>query len=316
MPLLDRVSPFRVFDKLILGACALWLTGAAAGLADRAPDEAARRDLERALAVVEAHFAAGPRVASPRAPGWADALRARLLAAPEAPALWPAWVVHRRPALLFDLVARPKPPPFRHEAADEVTATVERGRVTVRWAPGATAHVLVDAAVERRRDGGAWEALGAAAGEVVDEGVVPGARYAYRLVTLARPDEDDLAVRAARAAGTFQALDPALVRRESAPSPEAEAPPELYVVPLSVDADPLRPDAGSAYVVVHRWDRGARRFETTRLRLKVGQALPRGGEVLDEVGAEAGALWVRLRLPGGEARREDSRRDRLPAELR
>ncbi|MCO5167698.1 MAG: hypothetical protein M9894_15230 [Planctomycetes bacterium] len=311
-----RLLLLRTFDKAILAACALWLTGAAAGLRDRAPDEATRVDLDRSLAAVGAHFAGAPSIAPAPAPAWAEALRARLLAPPEVPSLWPAWALHRRPAFVFDVVAPPQPPPFRHEAAQGVVATAERGRVVVRWTSGAAAYVLVDAAVERREGDGPWEVVAspAPAGEFVDTDVQPRARYRYRVVTMARPDAEDRQVQLASQAGTFQALDPALARRESPPSDEVETPPELYVVPLSVDLVPHRPAACTAYALVHRWDRAAGRFTSERVRLKVGQRL--GHAVVEGVGEEGATLWVTLRRPDGALLREDSRRDRLPVELR
>lgn len=215
-----------------------------------------------------------------------------------------------------------QPPAFAHAAATDVVADAgERGRVTVRWTPATSAWVLLTCTVERRRgDDGAWErvaSVDATSREVTDEEVEPRTRYAYRVVTEGRADVDDPEVKAALAAGTFKALAPELVRRESEPSTPVETPAELFVVPLSVDPVELRPEASSAYVIVHRWDRAARRFASERVQARVGQPVGGAGLVLHEVGIDGATLWVTLRDPAtGEVRREDSRRDRLPSDLK
>jgi hypothetical protein len=213
-----------------------------------------------------------------------------------------------------------------HTAATQVTADAgERGRVVVRWTPGAFAYVLATGAVERRRgDDGPWERVAevtATAREVVDEAVAPRARYAYRVVTVARADEDDLTVKAALAAGTFSRLTDDLARQESEPSAPVETPAEVFVVPLSVDVVPHRPTACSAYVVVHCWDRAARRFVSGRFKVQVGQRVGEGaldtGAELAEVGVDGATLWVDLRdATTGAVERADSRRDRLPSDLK
>ncbi len=310
----------RYFDKALLGASVVWLAQAATALA-AAPSEALRADLDRSLATLGEHMR-GATVRAAPPPAWSTAVGARLREAPAAPAAGPGWLLHRRPGLLFDLVPSAQPPGFVHAAPTDVVAdATERGRVTVRWTPGATAYVLVSGRVERRRgDDPAWERLAdvdATTREVVDEAVAPRTRYAYRVVTEARADEDDLQVRAARAAGTFSGLADDLARRESAPSAPVETPAETFVVPLSVDAVPLRPEASSAYLVVHVWDRVARRFASQRHQVKVGQPVGGTGAVLHEVGVDGATLWVTLRDPAsGETWREDSRRDRLPEALR
>lgn len=309
----------RYFDKAVLGAAAAWLAMAASAFG-AAPSDGVRAELDGAMAALTQHMQGATLRPGP-APGWAGRLGEQLREAPPAPSTAPTWSFHKRPAFLHGVVPPAQPPTFVHTAARQVVADAsERGRIVVRWSPGDTAYVLATCTVERRRGDGPWEAVAsvpAAAREVVDEAVDPRSRYAYRVVTQARADEDDLQVKAALAAGTFEALAPDLVRRESEPSADVETAAEVFVVPLSVDVVPNRPEAGSAYVIVHRWDRGARRFTSARVRVKVGDRVGETGAVLDDVGVDGATLWVALRDPAtGEVLREDSRRDRLPDGLR
>lgn len=310
-------------DKAILTAFFLMLTGAAANLVTGAEHEATRLELEGSLATVREHAAARAPVTVSGAPPWAAALRRELAVPPPTPAPFPDWIGERRPAFVFDLVPLPQPPAFAHSPPTGVTADAsERGRVVVRWQAGAVQHLLVSHTVERRRgDDGAWETIGAVAApvtELVDTSTDPRAAYAYRVVATATVEEGDPTLELARRAGTFVALDPTLVRRESDPSAPVLTPAELFVVPLSVSAG-QRPDQATAYVVMHRWDRVAGRFVSTRLQVKVEQRLVvegfDSGLVVEEI-SDQGALRITLRAPSGELLIEDSRRDRLPADLR
>lgn len=308
-------------DKAILAAFVLVLTGAASTLVSGADHEAARLELEQSLATVREHEATRQPVTLPPPPPWAATLRRELAGPPALPAPFPTWTAERRPGFVYDLVPLAQPPEFAHAAPTDVTADAsERGRVVVRWQAGAAQNLLVSHAVERRRDDGAWEALaqGVAGGEWVDASSEPRARYAYRVVATAAVDEDDPRIVIARRAGTFDALDPDLVRRESEPSAAVVTPAELFLVPLSVSVA-AHPDESTAYVVMHRWDRAAGRFVSRRLQVKVGQRLTDGdfdsGLVVEEI-ADEGALRLTLRAPSGEVQTEDSRRDRLPPELR
>lgn len=313
-----RDLTLRYFDKTLLGASVLWLASAATSLA-AAPGDELRADLDASMAALHEHMQGATVAASPP-PSWAARLDAHLRAAPAAAPLGPTWVLHRRPAFLYDHAPAAQPPEFVHEAATDVAAEASQpGRVVVRWSPGRTAYVLTTCTVERRRgDDGAWERVAevpADARELIDETVAPRARYVYRVVSHARADEDDPGVKAAIDAGTFEELAADLARAESAPSAPVETPPELYVVPLSVDVDERDPDAGRAYLLVHRWDRAAKRFVSGRQQAKVGDDV--AGLVLHAVGVDGATLWVELRdADGGEVRREDSRRDRLPEGVR
>lgn len=309
----------RHFDKAVLGAAAAWLATAATAFG-AAPSDKARAELTGAMAALTQHMQ-GATLRTGSAPDWAARLGAQLREAPATPSPAPPWTFHRRPAFLHDVVPAPQPPSFVHTAAAEVTADAgERGRITVRWTPGDMAYVVATCTVERRRDDGPWERIASvpvSTREVVDEAVDARARYAYRVVTEARADEDDLQTKAAINAGTFEALAPDLVRRESEPSPAVETAAEVFVVPLSVDVVANRPGASSAYVVVHRWDRAARRFVSARSRVRVGEHVGETGAVLHDVGVDGATLWVALRDPAtGEVTREDSRRDRLPLDLK
>jgi hypothetical protein len=314
-------------DKVVLGLAALWLTGAASGLAIRGPDEGMRADLSAALGALDAHMRSGATaVPDAASPGFAAALRLSLdPTAVDAAPLFPAWVMERRPGFLFDVPPPPKAPELTHTAPSNVVADASaRGRIAVRWEAGAATRLLVSVTLERRVDGGEWVEIATDLAPTVtarvDEAVRPSARYEYRVVATARIDEDDPQVREWRRHGGDGALDAALARRESEPSPAVETPLELFVVPRSVQvaADPRE---GTAYVVVHRWDRAAGKFVARSFTLKVGDRVGEGahdtGAVLEAVGESNGALWVELRdASTGAVRTEDSRRDRLPPELR
>lgn len=314
-------------DKVILGAAALWLTGAASGLATSGPDERLRTDLSAALVAIDAHMRAGSAVVpEPTAPGFAALLRLSLdpSAVPVAP-LFPAWVMERRPGFLFDVPPPPRPPELAHTPPAAVVADAgARGRIVVRWQPGTALHLLVTCALERREGEGPWTAiatdLAPGVSERVDEAVRPRTRYEYRVVATARVDEDDPVIIDARRRGAFTALDAALARVVSEPSAAVETPADTYVVVRSVQVD-RDPRKSSAYVVVHRWDVPAGRFVARSFRVTVGERVGDGshdtGAVLETVGETGGALWVELRdAATGELRTEDSRRDRLPPELR
>lgn len=310
-------------DKAILAAFVLVLTGAASSLVTGSEHEATRLELEESLSTMREHASTRAPATTLTVPAWSATLRAELSTPPPAAAPFPTWGLERRPGFLFDLKPLAQPPEFAHAAPTGVTADAsERGRVVVRFQPAAVRHLLVSHAIERRRgDDGAWEPLGPVdekTCELIDSTTEPRTRYAYRVVSTAAPDEDDPQLVLARRAGTFVELAPALVRRESEPSAPVATVAELFVVPLSVSIA-ARPDQSTAYVVMHRWDRVASRFVSTRLQVKVGQRLVDGafdsGLVVEEI-SDGNSLQVTLRAASGELLTEDSRRDRLPSELR
>lgn len=297
-------------DKVVLGAAMLGLAFSVKGAVSTRPSATAERELTAAMQTIEAH-APTRAVPSSASPGWAAQARAQLRpeGVPEA-AAWPAWSCERRPALVFDAVPAVQPPGFVNEPVTEVTAVAsEPGSVVVRWTPGRIEELAVTYVVERRGDG-EWERVAQVdvpACEAVDTGVAARRGYAYRVLSLATVDEDDRRVRAARAAGTFDGLAPAVARVASEPSAEVTTPTDLFVVPRSVD------EGATAFGEVLRWDAVARAWKRGRFGGKVGEQVA-PGLVLQEAGIDRSRLWVKVRVVAtGEVLEEDSRRERLPA---
>jgi len=308
------VAALRHGDRALFAGFALALvatTGAA--LADP-PERAEAQDVLARVEKISAFVQSGETVPAPAPPGWSDALRERL--SPDRVPLvdpTPAWLFHRRPNLLHQRPPEEPAPEWVHLAASGVVATSPSpGRVSVRWTAPSGKLVVLTQRLERRLAGGAWVEV-ATPEELTarshDDQVPPRSRVEYRVVSTAVPDLDDTYLTQAGKRGASLELPAALARLESEPSAPLDVARDRFAVVRATSPVPLRPEQGSAQLVVHVWSEKA--FEAVNLLGKVGRRLARDerdlGGVLEEVGEEQRPVggvtrrvaWARIRWDDG-----------------
>jgi hypothetical protein len=279
---------FRHFEKALLAGALGWLAAVAVGFAAPAASQDASQ-LNGSMTVIARHM----RTARPDAmarPEWKKQLDGQLEAegVPQALPFGP-WVMHQRPKVLYSSV--PDLPPLELKytpcSVGEVDASV-RGQVSVQWsASGHGRHVLVDYALQRRVNNGAWtdlQPLDPNVTTVVDGDAAPDTANAYRVVSTASRDTEDVLVFEQGQTELPSEVPQRLVGPESAP--ETTLANTHFVLNSVQPGDPIRRRPGRAYVFVYRWNADRDDFDRRLFRVRVGKTIGTGAFKTDVVLSE------------------------------
>lgn len=286
------------FDRGALVAAALLLAGQLA-VAARDPQPAEAAGLPALVDGLVRYYETD--AAAPALPPAPDASPLRHALAPEAvpaAAPLPGWVLHKRPNFLFEVTPPPPPPPLRHDAPAVAVLGVGHGWVELEATPPTLLRLVpVGLELQRQEADGSWTpvaTLAAPALRWTDRSVPPSSRRRYRVVSRARLDREDPAV---RAAGLTRA--PAELEVRASGQVEARVPADLRLRLASVTPPrPLAQQAGSAQLAVERWDPSRGEFVRRWVQTEVGQPVAETTWTLVEVGVDRTAVAGRPRSVG------------------
>lgn len=272
------------FEKGVLAVFAGWLLMSLVGLASPPDDQSKKAELDQWIQAIQAHMGKAT-VPEAKDPGWNERLEAQLDAAqvPQA-GTFPAWVMHRRPGMVYYVPDNTPKYNTKHLPPVDVTADAStRGQVVVRWKPSLeNEYVTCKFEVQRKKgEAGEWETVhtaGPGETEWADLKTSSRTKYFYRVVSLATADVENPVV---SKFGLTVPEDEA--RRESMEAGPVETQLEVYVLPITINPATMErkikePDAQvEAYVRVYKWDAAGGKFENYAFTIK-GQS-PIGGKV-------------------------------------
>lgn len=268
------------FEKVLVAAAGAWLIAVGAGWLSQPRELGMQQDLATKLDAITSYMGKGnPK--QPETPPWLGKLERQLspTAVPSA-SEFPAWVMQRRPQVLYKLKDRgPTHRAVHRPPVDLQLDAAERGKIGLTWqASVENEYVIVNEYEVQRKSGDAeWEKLSSVSGAettYTDTSVASRASYSYRVISRAEIDRDSPVV---RAEGMTLADD----QREQTSS---EAGPvsiarDVYIVPVTVtqvtDKDLIaNPNATeSAYLKVFKWIPDENKFEGQTYTVKVGETI-------------------------------------------
>jgi hypothetical protein len=305
----------QFFDKAVLAGFFIWMAVAAAGFVQH-PAELDKKDqLDADLKKIAQHMS-GSTVDAPADPGWQAGLRAHLDPKTVAAAKpGPSWLLHRRPAFIFQVKDTTPTYTAKHGAPTDVSVdSSTRGQVSVHWkASLEDEYVICSFEVSRApAQDGPWEVVateGPGTTEYVDNKVAPRSTYFYKVTSVAEVDRDSPVVQR-----YDLKLADAEARKESEVAGPAQTAADVFVLPQQVtqvtDQDLIaNPNAKeSAYVKVYKWDPESSSFQYSAFMVQAhdgigGKKKLRGGKEFDfTTGAVLDDVWIEQRpdpkIPG------------------